>query len=502
MHLRTASNLAAARQSAQSISTTNQPITKSNTSSSSSPATPSKDKDKMKAWSFPRSSPQQDSSSGIGIGLGLERGAGGSGGVGGTGVGGPGAHEPSLGLSSATSPTGLEIPWNGHTLPSISESSPANSSPTPQSTPRFNFPSSPPTEHEPRATGTTHRPNTSIAYSFNTSSFPNLSLKARLNPLLLAKITYSNLRRSSLNDLFYGLVFIGTVLIFFGALSGQGYNPSSKEEMGAVGGQPTLRRVPDRPRGVWPALKQRKMENVEVEIPKQFLPEEVPADVHQPHGDSSHDQGDDFLRDSPEDSSLDDDQTHQVQRRRGREALFAKHTLDHATSHAEAEALLDAESTARAASTSEDDDEDDEEDDEDDDDEPDETSLKAFPVEEIPHEDSFDAHPLHIIDEDAGELSPPDFFHNDATPPPPAVEKVPEPELERSPEQELGDSFRRPAGREGLEELQAERAAMGRARENWLGTVHAGTGEKKEAGEVGEVEEEMVKRQKRMKEVR
>ena len=43
---------------------------------------------------------------------------------------------------------------------------------------------------------------------------------------------------------------------------------------------------------------------VEVKIPDSFLPNEAPPDVHQPHGDDSHDKGEDYLHDSPDDPKL------------------------------------------------------------------------------------------------------------------------------------------------------------------------------------------------------
>lgn len=42
-------------------------------------------------------------------------------------------------------------------------------------------------------------------------------------------------------------------------------------------------------------------------VVKPVVAEAAPADVHQPEGDSSHDQGEDLLVDSPEDPALDDE---------------------------------------------------------------------------------------------------------------------------------------------------------------------------------------------------
>ncbi|KAL8281344.1 hypothetical protein RQP46_006378 [Phenoliferia psychrophenolica] len=472
---------------------------------SNPPSSPSKDKEKIRQWTFPRPSGDSPSHSpSSGAMLSGERSAAGGG-------GGPGASaHAAQGLSSATSPTGAgtEPAWNNHTLASLAESAPP--SPTPQSTPRFSFPDSPPpatrtaNAQHPRA----HRPNTSIAYSSAATS--SLPLRSRLNPVVLTKILYSNLRRSSLNDLAYGLVFLASLLIFFGALSGQGYHAQDHVEKD----QPQ-RRVPDKPHGgarVWPVLNEQQQQQqraaaIEVDIPKAFLPVEeddgeVPADVYQPHGDSSHDRGADFLRDSPEDPDLDDDQTHKVPIRRGREALFGKHTDEHGATHREQEALLAAEHAESLLSNDEEDAEADEDaaDEPEHDDDDDDTPL--LPPEAASHEDSFIAHPLHIIEEDAGDLSPPDFFNADPPPPPrapPVIIMADEPHDEdTAAAQELGDSFRRPAGRQGIEETKEQRAAMGREREreHWEENVDAERGDAVEEAIAG------VARQRHAREVR
>jgi len=51
---------------------------------------------------------------------------------------------------------------------------------------------------------------------------------------------------------------------------------------------------------------------VQVKIPDSFLPNEAPPDVHQPHGDDSHDVGQDYLHDSPDDPKLDNDNAQYV----------------------------------------------------------------------------------------------------------------------------------------------------------------------------------------------
>lgn len=43
--------------------------------------------------------------------------------------------------------------------------------------------------------------------------------------------------------------------------------------------------------------------------------------------------------------------------------------------------------------------------------------------------------------------------------------------------QRKGDALRRPAGREGIEQIQAERANLGRERAEWAAAAEAGRGE-------------------------
>lgn len=175
----------------------------------------------------------------------------------------------------------------------------------------------------------------------------------------------------------------------------------------------------------------------------------------------------------------------QVQQRRGREALFGKHTDEHATAHAEADTILSSESLS---------DEDEEEADDADEDAP------ELPAEAASHEDSFNAaHPLHIIAEDAGDLSPPDFFQPESPPPapaPPVIIMADEPH--NDPAQAIGDSFRRPAGLAGIEEMAEQRAAMGRER----AAAALGTVEAEPEADSEDAEAEVVRRQRRAREVR
>lgn len=110
---------------------------------------------------------------------------------------------------------------------------------------------------------------------------------------------YSNLvRRKSLNDLVYFLVFGGAFFLFASSLFGVGYQTATLGELEVRGGEGSGRE------GV--ILR-------DVEIAKGFREleeeEEVPADVYQSRGDSSHDRGREMMSDSPDDESLNDENT-------------------------------------------------------------------------------------------------------------------------------------------------------------------------------------------------
>ncbi|PRQ70555.1 hypothetical protein AAT19DRAFT_11304 [Rhodotorula toruloides] len=146
-----------------------------------------------------------------------------------------------------------------------------------------------------------HRSNASLAFAPSSLSPPSTTLSL---PRLLssspansspnstpnvAKLVYSNIRRRSAHDLFFILVFGGAFLLFARALAGAGYDAPSSSELARAG------------------------EGAEVQLPPGFLPaEEVERkeegeyleEVHQRHGDSSHDVGEDWVRESPE--SLED----------------------------------------------------------------------------------------------------------------------------------------------------------------------------------------------------
>ncbi|BGP35631.1 hypothetical protein JCM10296v2_007472 [Rhodotorula toruloides] len=136
-------------------------------------------------------------------------------------------------------------------------------------------------------------PSSSLSPPSTTLSLPRLlssspSSKSSQNPNL-AKLVYSNIRRRSAHDLFLILVFGGAFLLFARALAGAGYDAPTVSLSRAGEG-----------------------EGRQVEIPKGFLPQheaegeegEYLKEVHQRHGDSSHDVGEDWVRDSPD--SLED----------------------------------------------------------------------------------------------------------------------------------------------------------------------------------------------------
>lgn len=194
---------------------------------------------------------------------------------------------------------------------------------------------------------------------------------------------------------------------------------------------------------------------------------DVPADVHQPDGDSSHDVGEDFLRDSPDDPRLDDEHVHHVHHQDGKEALFEEHAVEHVHEEAMAEEEGEEEEEGEVETFQTDSgpmiklhivdgDEDEEDEDEEEDDE-DDVPVVAEPVAEPVAETEI------ILEDPVAEE--PEYADSE--------EGVEEPVSE---EQQRGDSFRRPAGREGLEELRRERQEVGRERERWVENVRQGRG--------------------------
>ncbi|GAA5879970.1 hypothetical protein JCM1840_006946 [Sporobolomyces johnsonii] len=131
-------------------------------------------------------------------------------------------------------------------------------------------------------------------------------------PREVVRMVYSNVRRRSLHDILYLVVFGGALFLFASALLGIGHD-------GAAGKEELMGRTDYEAIGKAPV--------VDVQIAKGFLPNEgdegdVPADVHQPFGDHSHDAGEELMRDSPDDPALDDENVHNVYHPPSDSALF------------------------------------------------------------------------------------------------------------------------------------------------------------------------------------
>ncbi|SCV72844.1 BQ2448_4381 [Microbotryum intermedium] len=152
------------------------------------------------------------------------------------------------------------------------------------------------------------------------------------SPSELVRMIYANLRRKPLQDLAWAVVFGVCLLLFASALTGHGYAPPELDE--AANGV------------LW--------NQVRVEAPATFLPKggqfrdlPVPADVHQPAGDDSHDVGNEWMKDSPDDRRLDDEHAHH--HHDSPDALFEG---DHSVSgddhdHSHVDAVLDAQKPGR-----------------------------------------------------------------------------------------------------------------------------------------------------------
>lgn len=331
------------------------------------------------------------------------------------------------------------------------------------------YTSSPPSTNSDKFTpqDQRHRITPSIAYAGS----PTATFKT---PTDIFRYAYSNLRRQKLNDLVYALFFIACLLVFFTALTGTGVDPSSLSSSSPA--PPTPTRAPR----AWPQIGDpaNLARAPNVDIPDTFLSRrvrgarldnqaDVPADVHQPDGDSSHDVGEDFLRDSPDDPRLDDEHVHHVHHQDGKEALFEEHAVEHEHEEAMAEEEGEEEEEGEVETFQTDSgpmiklhivdgDEDEEDEDEDEDDE-DDVPVVAEPVAEPVAETEI------ILEDPVAEE--PEYADSE--------EGVEEPVSE---EQQRGDSFRRPAGREGLEELRRERQEIGRERERWVENVRQGRG--------------------------
>ncbi|GAA6015236.1 hypothetical protein JCM10207_003656 [Rhodosporidiobolus poonsookiae] len=289
-------NLPARPSSASSSQASDRAPSPSN-SDDSQPATPSKDK--MREWTFPRSQP---------------------------------STSPPSALSSAASPT--KLPRTAHDAPTSTsangDSAGAKRPLLPRGHSSTTSTASPHSQQEHRASPSDfrHRPNASLAFAASVtpeigssasggfSTLPSSLSPSSLNPpssgrrLLTspstsdsptassfelpstpadaARMLYTNVRRRGLNDLVFLVVFGGALLLFSSALLGVGYD----------GAGPTS--------ATSPALAVRKVEGgagrvVDVQIPKQFYREEEgDAEVHNPLGDSSHDDGEEHFARTPD----------------------------------------------------------------------------------------------------------------------------------------------------------------------------------------------------------
>ncbi|GAA5924903.1 hypothetical protein JCM1841_005363 [Sporobolomyces salmonicolor] len=131
-------------------------------------------------------------------------------------------------------------------------------------------------------------------------------------PREVVRMVYSNVRRRSIHDILFLVVFGGALFLFASALLGIGHDGAARQEEMAE-------------RTNYEAIGKAPV--VDVQIAKGFLPNEgeegdVPADVHQPFGDHSHDAGEDLMKDSPDDPALDDENVHNVYHPPSDSALF------------------------------------------------------------------------------------------------------------------------------------------------------------------------------------
>ena len=118
-------------------------------------------------------------------------------------------------------------------------------------------------------------------------------------PGRLSRLAVSLVRRRSLGEVIYLVLFSGSVIIWAAALCGYGHT-------GPVHARPAELAVPVKviaTTGV-----------IDVRIPDSLLPpqdrsdnDEYLADVHQREGDASHDDGDDHFQASPLDPALADE---------------------------------------------------------------------------------------------------------------------------------------------------------------------------------------------------
>lgn len=119
--------------------------------------------------------------------------------------------------------------------------------------------------------------------------------------------------KKSVLESFMAIAFVGSMIMFFAALSGVGYVDQSGR--------------------TWPTIREiREGEGIKVEIPPNYRLKiisdsnpprptdyahpvlvthaDIPADVHHPTGDSTHETPVEMMLDSPDDSALDDEHVH------------------------------------------------------------------------------------------------------------------------------------------------------------------------------------------------
>ncbi|GAA5894692.1 hypothetical protein JCM8208_006046 [Rhodotorula glutinis] len=154
-----------------------------------------------------------------------------------------------------------------------------------------------------------HRSNASLAQSPSSPLLPR-TLLSPARPKEVAKLVYSNVRRKSLNDLTYVVLFAACLVLFARALLGVGYDPRTATPRTSPA---AVRAASAEPLASVPAAV------VDVQFPEGFLPraaappanpDEYLADVHQAQGDSSHDAGENHFRASPDDPALSDEHVH------------------------------------------------------------------------------------------------------------------------------------------------------------------------------------------------
>ncbi|GAA6013896.1 hypothetical protein JCM11491_000461 [Sporobolomyces phaffii] len=135
---------------------------------------------------------------------------------------------------------------------------------------------------------------------------------SRLNPAVAG----TKSRKRVLNDVVYFVVFAGALVLFASSLFGVGYRAPATPARPATGVD--VHRVASG--------------SNHVEIAKGFLArgddDDVPSDVYQSEGDTSHDRGQEWVRASPDDPRLDDAHVHGVHDSAPDAALFPH--VDHA----------------------------------------------------------------------------------------------------------------------------------------------------------------------------